>query len=71
MDKLEKNYDTLVFNRLLLWYNVDKYPTGAQKGRSFLEQIMLLRMLCDYVLLYYWHPPERCVKRNLNCSQVW
>ena len=50
MDTLAKIYDTLILNRLLLWYNVDKCQAGGQKGRSCLEQIMSLRMLCDYAL---------------------
>ena len=47
MDTLAKIYDILVLNRLLLWFNVDKCQAGAQKGRSCLEQIFTLRMLCN------------------------
>ena len=50
MDTLAKMYDTLILNRLLLWFNIDKCQAGAQKGRSCLEQIFTLRMLFDYAL---------------------
>ena len=50
MDTLAKIYDTMILNRLLKWYNIDKCQAGAQKGRSCLEQIITLRMLCDYAL---------------------
>ena len=48
MDTIAKLYDTMIMNRLLLWCNVDKCQAGAQKGRSCLEQILTLRMLCHY-----------------------
>ena len=50
MDTLAKIYDTLILNRLLLWFNIDKCQAGAQKGRGCIEQILTLRMLCDYFL---------------------
>ena len=50
MDTLAKIYDTMILNRLLKWYNINKCQAGAQKGRSCLEQIITLRMLCDYAL---------------------
>ena len=50
MDSLAKVYDSLILNRLLLWINIDKCQAGAQKGRSCLEQIYTLRMLCDYAM---------------------
>ena len=50
MDTLGKIYDTLILNRLLMWHNVDKCQAGAQKGRSCLEQILTLRMLCNYAV---------------------
>ena len=50
MDTLAKIYDTLILNRLLLWFDFDKCQTGAQKGRSCLEQIFTLRMLSDYAI---------------------
>ena len=50
MDTLAKIYDTLILNRLLLWFNIDKCQAGAQKGRSCLEQIFTLRMLSDFAV---------------------
>ena len=50
MDTLAKIYDILILNRLLLWFNVDKCQAGAQKGRSCLEQIFTLRILCDFAV---------------------
>ena len=48
MDTLSKLYDTLIMNRLRLWVDVDKCQAGAMKKRGCLEQIMTLRLLCDY-----------------------
>ena len=48
MNTLAKLYDTLLLNRLTMWANVDKCQAGSQKGRGCIEQIMTLRMLCDY-----------------------
>ena len=50
MDSLAKIYDILILNRLSIWLNIDKCQAGAQKGRSCLEQICTLRMLCDYAV---------------------
>ena len=50
MDTFAKLYDVLILNRLLLWLDIDKCQAGAQKGRSCLEQIFSLRMLCDYAV---------------------
>ena len=50
MDTLAKIYDTMIMNRLLLWFHIDKCQAGAQKGRSCLEQIFTLRLLCDFVV---------------------
>ena len=49
MDTLAKLYDTMILNRLKLWWNIDKCQAGAQKGRGCVEQITALRLLCDYV----------------------
>ncbi len=43
MDTLAKLYDTMILNRLKLWWNIDKGQAGAQKG------IAALRLLSDYV----------------------
>ena len=48
MDSLAKIYDTMIMNRLSMWCSIDKCQAGAQKGRSCLEQIFTLRMLCHY-----------------------
>ena len=48
MDMLAKIFDMLILNRLRLWYYVDKYQAGGQKGRRCLKYIFALRMLCDY-----------------------
>ena len=48
MDTLTKVYDTMLQNRLKLWCDVDKCQASAQKNRGCMEQIMSLRLLCDY-----------------------
>ena len=48
MDTLAKLYDTMILNRLQLWWNIDKCQAGAQKKRGCVEQITTLRLLCDY-----------------------
>ena len=50
MDTLAKVYDSMIMNRILLWFNIDKCQAGAQKGRSCLEQIFTLRMLSSYAV---------------------
>lgn len=50
MDSLAKIYDHIIMNRLLLWCNNSKCQAGSQKKRSCLEQIMTLRLLCDYAV---------------------
>ena len=50
MDTLAKIYDILILKRLTLWCNIDKCQAGAQKGRSCIEQILTLRLLCDYAV---------------------
>lgn len=48
MDTLAKVFDTLILNRLKVWFNIDKCQAGAQKGRGCLEHVVSLRLLCDY-----------------------
>ncbi len=48
MDTLAKIYDTMLLNRLKLWCIIDKCQAGAQKNRDCTEQILTLRLLCDY-----------------------
>ena len=48
MNTLAKLYDILLLNRLAMWANIDKCQASSQKGRGCIEQIMTLRMLCDY-----------------------
>ena len=48
MNTLAKLYDVLLLNRLTMWANIDKCQAGSQKGRGCIEQIMILRTLCDY-----------------------
>ena len=50
MDTLAKIYDTMIMNRLLLWFSIDKCQAGAQKGRSCLEQIFTLRMFSNFAV---------------------
>ena len=50
MDTLAKMYDTMILNRLKLWYNIDKCQAGAQKQRGCVEQITAVRLLCDYAM---------------------
>lgn len=50
MDTLAKVYDTMILNRLKLWWSIDKCQAGAQKQRGCVEQITALRLLCDYVM---------------------
>ena len=48
MNTLAKLYDILLLNRLTMWANIDKCQAGSQKGCWCIEQIMTLRMLCDF-----------------------
>ena len=48
MNTLAKMYDMLLLYRLKLWVSIDKCQAGAQQGRGCIEQIMTLRLLCDY-----------------------
>ena len=52
MDTLAKiQYDTLIrLNRLKLWCDVDKCQAGARERRGCIEQIVSLRLLCDYAV---------------------
>ena len=50
MDSLAKIYDILILNRLQLWCNIDPSQAGAQRKRGCLEQIIALRLLCNYAL---------------------
>ena len=50
MDTLAKIFDKMILNRLLLWCNINKCQAGAQEKRSCLEQILTLRLLCDYAV---------------------
>ena len=50
MDTLAKLYDTMILNRLQLWWNIDKCQAGAQKKRGCVEQITTLRLVCDYAV---------------------
>ena len=50
MDTLAKVYDTLIYNRLRLWCSISKCQAGAQKKRSCIEQILSLRLLCDFAI---------------------
>ena len=60
MDTLAKVYDVLILNILKLLDYIDKSQAGAQKGRGCLEQIVSLKLPCDYarfkkVRLYFVH----------------
>ena len=50
MDTVAKIYDLLLMNRLSLWMNIDKCQSGGLRGRGCIEQIMSLRLLCDYAV---------------------
>ena len=50
MATLAKIFDTMILNRLKLWYNIDNCQACAQKGRGCIEQIISLRLLCDYAV---------------------
>lgn len=50
MDTLAKIFDIMILNRLKMWFSIDNCQAGAQKGRGCLEQILSLRMLCDYAV---------------------
>ena len=50
MDTLAKVFDVKILDRLKLWYDNDNCQAGTQKGRGCVEQIMSLRLLCDYAV---------------------
>ena len=52
MDTLAKLYDAMILNRLKLWWNIHKCQASSQKGRSCVEQISALGLLCDYVQVH-------------------
>ena len=47
-DTLAKLYDKILYNRLKLWFAIDKCQAGGQEKRGCAEQIMALRLLIDY-----------------------
>ena len=47
-DSLAKLYDKILYNRLKLWFTIDKCQAGGQEKRGCPEQIMSLRLLVDY-----------------------
>lgn len=47
-DNMFKIFDRILYKRLSLWYKPEIEQAGAQKGRDCLEQILTIRLLCDY-----------------------
>ena len=50
MDSLAKIYDRILCKRLEMWFTPDREQAGAQKGRSCIEWIIVLRLLLDYAV---------------------
>ena len=48
MDSIAKLFDTILSQRLELWFQPDREQAGSQKGRGCLEHIVSLRLLIDY-----------------------
>jgi len=59
MDTLSKVYDILLNERLKTWVDVNRAQAGAQKHRSCIEQIVALRLLCEF-----------CVKKKKKLYMV-
>ena len=47
-DNLFKVFDSMLYNRLKLWYKPEIEQAGAQTGRDCVEQILTARLLIDY-----------------------
>jgi len=45
---MAKLYDSVLTNRLCLWYKPDVEQAGAQKKRGCSEQLLVLRLLVDF-----------------------
>lgn len=43
-----KLFDSVLYNRLTLWYKPRREQAGCQKNRGCLEQILTLRLIIDY-----------------------
>ena len=48
-DNLYKLFDQLLYQRMSIWFKPEFEQAGSQKGRDCIEQILTLRLLCDYV----------------------
>ena len=47
VNAISKVYDMVLNNRLVFWYTPSQEQSGAQKGRSSEEQILVVRLLID------------------------
>ena len=48
-DSLYRLFDKILYRRLEKWFTPSREQAGAQKGRGCIEQILVIRLLCDYV----------------------
>ena len=48
-DNLYKLFDQLLYQRMSIWFRPEPEQAGSQKGRDCTEQILTVRLLCDYV----------------------
>ena len=48
INSVSKIFDMIICNRLDRWFKPDREQAGAQSGRGCIEQIVTLRILCDY-----------------------
>lgn len=56
MDCVGKLYDSILCNRLTLWFKPHREQAGAQQGRGCAEHIITLRLMMDYA---------RCKRKKL------
>ena len=48
ISSIAKIFDMILCSRLEQWFKPYREQAGAQKGRGCIEQIVTLRILCDY-----------------------
>ena len=47
-DTIYRIFDKILYNRLTLWYKPSVEQAGCQEKRGCVEQILTIRLLCDY-----------------------
>ena len=48
INSISKVYDQVLYNRLNEWFSPYPEQAGCQKGRSCIEHVLTLRLLCDF-----------------------